>query len=65
MGGIQSYFLAPPPEHHVVVLGLPDAGRKTLARALLSQKHWETLQLDAAKPSIAGMEILTGEKDSY
>jgi signal recognition particle receptor subunit beta len=40
--------------HHVVVLGVPGSGRKTLARALIKQ-----LPFAAAEPCVAGMEVLT------
>ena len=43
-----------PQAHHVVVLGVPGAGRKTLARALLQQLPFTT-----AEPCVPFMEVLT------
>eukprot|EP00729_Bicosta_minor_P030372 gene30372-5197_t len=65
MGGMQSYFsAAAAAAHHVIVLRVPGSGRKTLARALLSKKHLETLQLEPSLPKIAGMEVLTSTSSS-
>ena len=43
--------------HHAIVLGVPGAGRKTLARALL-----DGAPLKPAQPCMAGMEVLTGTR---
>ena len=43
--------------HHAIVLGVPGAGRKTLARALLNGAP-----LKPAQPCVPGMEVLTGQR---
>ena len=46
-----------PTVHHVVVLGVPGAGRKTLVESLLNGAA-----LRPAEPAVAGMRVLTGQR---